>query len=664
VTGGSSATWGSPLNAYAGWDDAFVAKLNSDGTLQWHTFLGSADPDYGSGITVDSSSNVYVTGWSEATWGTPLNAYAGGDDAFVAKIEPISIISGTVTSGGSPLEDVVMNGLSGNPTTNSSGDYSGTVDDNWSGTVTPTLFGYTFVPSSRIYTNVTSSQTGQDYTATIIPIPIVTTTAVSGITASTVSSGGNVIYGGSSSVTTRGVCWSTSINPTIADSHTTDGTGTGVFTSSITGLNPNTTYHVRAYARNSSGTSYGRNETFTTLKVLPTIVITNPTNGATVDGTVAITADSSIIADPVEFYIDDVLLGNGVLSSVSDNSKTNSIYATFNIDNSEYLFIDGNNQLKKISKNWDIKNVFDTDIKVEDISLNSFGEVFIELTGGIILKGNNLYKSIKIDIINKTVLGINKQDHMELSAEDHLKDGILQSLRDKFNFNHRIKRVFDVDKDEFVMIGYKETTGNYSIISTSKFGSDDNFKILAFLKKKPVKVIKNTILAPYNVPSATVFNFTLPEANDEFFEKLSKRTYTIDWNTLDHSDGIHKIKVLAQDEYNRSFFDEIEVLVRNFKIDLSAIRKEDRALTFKILVGELTFSIENPKNLPVTKYVIYRSVSGGEFEPIEEIESSAIVDNKYTFYDKNISTDSSYTYKVVAYDSSENLLSISEEKTI
>jgi hypothetical protein len=86
VTGWSEATWGTPLNAYAGGDDAFVAKLNSSGTLQWNTFMGSADPDYGSGITVDSSSNVYVTGFSYATWGTPLNAYAGGDDAFVAKL--------------------------------------------------------------------------------------------------------------------------------------------------------------------------------------------------------------------------------------------------------------------------------------------------------------------------------------------------------------------------------------------------------------------------------------------------------------------------------------------------------------------------------------------------------------------------------------------------
>ncbi|HNY02538.1 MAG TPA: DUF1566 domain-containing protein, partial [Bacteroidales bacterium] len=53
------------------------------------------------------------------------------------------------------------------------------------------------------------------------------------------------------------VCWSTSSSPTIADSHTTDGSGTGAFVSSITGLTPNTNYYVRAYAMNSAGTAYG-----------------------------------------------------------------------------------------------------------------------------------------------------------------------------------------------------------------------------------------------------------------------------------------------------------------------------------------------------------------------------------------------------------------------
>lgn len=92
----------------------------------------------------------------------------------------------------------------------------------------------------------------------------VTTSPITSITSSSASGGGNVTSQGSSSVTARGVCWSTSQNPTTANSKTSDGSGTGGFTSSITGLSASTPYYVRAYATNSAGTSYGSQVSFTT----------------------------------------------------------------------------------------------------------------------------------------------------------------------------------------------------------------------------------------------------------------------------------------------------------------------------------------------------------------------------------------------------------------
>jgi hypothetical protein len=86
VVGTSAATWGAPIIDHAGNYDAFVAKLNSSGVRQWNTFMGSADNDIGYGIAVDSSGNVYVTGYSNATWGTPVNDYAGNYDGFAAKL--------------------------------------------------------------------------------------------------------------------------------------------------------------------------------------------------------------------------------------------------------------------------------------------------------------------------------------------------------------------------------------------------------------------------------------------------------------------------------------------------------------------------------------------------------------------------------------------------
>ena len=95
-------------------------------------------------------------------------------------------------------------------------------------------------------------------------VPVLTTAAVSAVTQTTAECGGTITSDGGATVTARGVCWSTSQTPTVADSKTTDGTGAGSFTSSITGLTAGMPYYVRAYATNSSGTGYGSAMSFTT----------------------------------------------------------------------------------------------------------------------------------------------------------------------------------------------------------------------------------------------------------------------------------------------------------------------------------------------------------------------------------------------------------------
>lgn len=95
-------------------------------------------------------------------------------------------------------------------------------------------------------------------------VPTVSSTSVTSITSNSACSGGTVLDDGGADVIARGVCWSTIQNPTASNSHTTNGTGTGSFTSNLTGLSAGTTYYVRAYATNSVGTAYGSEMTFTT----------------------------------------------------------------------------------------------------------------------------------------------------------------------------------------------------------------------------------------------------------------------------------------------------------------------------------------------------------------------------------------------------------------
>ncbi len=94
--------------------------------------------------------------------------------------------------------------------------------------------------------------------------PTVTTGSVSNITSSTATVSGNVTADGGAAVTARGICYSTSQNPTIANSKVVSGSGTGSFSANLSGLAANTTYYARAYATNAQGTSYGSQVSFTT----------------------------------------------------------------------------------------------------------------------------------------------------------------------------------------------------------------------------------------------------------------------------------------------------------------------------------------------------------------------------------------------------------------
>ncbi|MGD0855571.1 MAG: SBBP repeat-containing protein [Dehalococcoidia bacterium] len=103
IAGDSNASWGSPLRAYKAGNDAFAARLNNNGDLQWNTFLGGSLNDYSSSIATDTGGNVYIAGDSEASWGSPLRAHNTGSnpDAFAAKLNSSGALVWNTFLGGS-----------------------------------------------------------------------------------------------------------------------------------------------------------------------------------------------------------------------------------------------------------------------------------------------------------------------------------------------------------------------------------------------------------------------------------------------------------------------------------------------------------------------------------------------------------------------------------
>lgn len=132
-------------------------------------------------------------------------------------------------------------------------------------------------------------------------LPTLTTLSISDITQASAKGGGNISSDGGASITAKGLCWSISSNPTTSNNKTNNGAGIASFTSAITGLSPNTTYYVKAYATNSAGTAYGNQVSFRTLgtasAIIQTTAITSITQNTatgggniTFDGGLAITS--------------------------------------------------------------------------------------------------------------------------------------------------------------------------------------------------------------------------------------------------------------------------------------------------------------------------------------------------------------------------------------
>lgn len=291
------------------WGDYAMMSVDpSDNKTFWHT-------------------NMYVgTYGGSYPWATRVASFVFANNPLVTTLAATNVNSSSATLNGK----VNPNGMAttyyfqwgtssayGNVTpTASAGTFS--VDQAVNAAITGLTQGTTY-HYSIVATNADGTTTGSDLTF-IAGQADVTTTAITAITATTATGGGNVNSDGGSTVT-RGICWSINANPTLADAHTTDGTGIGAFSSSLTGLSAATLYHVRAYVTNTAGTAYGNEITFTTGAL--TTPVATPATALLSEG---FTANWNAVDGAISYFLDvslyptfNVTGGTSTLSEGFDN---------------------------------------------------------------------------------------------------------------------------------------------------------------------------------------------------------------------------------------------------------------------------------------------------------------------------------------------------------
>ena len=277
-------------------DPTISDSKTEDGAGAWYYGYGTGN--FTSSISgLEPNTKYYVRAYATNSKGTGYgNALSftteGQYIPILSTTEITGITQTTATSGGNITDDgsatVTARGVCWSTSQDPTISDSKTEDGAGAGNFTSSISG--LEPNTIYYvrayaTNSKGTGYGNALLFTTLDqhIPILSTTEITGITQTTAKSGGNITDDGGATVTARGVCWSTSRNPTISDSKTEDGTGAGNFTSSISGLESNTMYYVRAYATNSKGTGYGDALSFTTLgevtdadgNVYSTVVIGN-----------------------------------------------------------------------------------------------------------------------------------------------------------------------------------------------------------------------------------------------------------------------------------------------------------------------------------------------------------------------------------------------------
>jgi hypothetical protein len=300
------------------------------------------------------------------------------------------------------------------------------------------------------------------------------TTAVTSITGATASSGGNITSNGGASITARGVCWNTSINPTTSNNTTTNGSGLGAFSSSITGLTTNTVYHVRAYASNSLGTSYGNDIAFSTLCGIFTLPFTEsfPFSSPTLPNCWTI----------VDNQGNGQVWQIGTITDQSTNPYLNSLYAYINSDS----LGSGNSQ--------------NTDLITPTLNLSAFTSVTLQFNyyfKSFAGSSGNLYYSINNGNTWSLITSITTTSTSNPTAFNQTISAVAGQSAVKFKWNYTGTWGYFWAIDDIIILGTTGCTlpaGAAAINGTTNVCQGQN----------------NVVYTTATIANATSYHWTLP----------------------------------------------------------------------------------------------------------------------------------------------------------
>jgi hypothetical protein len=572
-------------------------------------------------------------------------------------------ISGKVTdaSGRVGMDGVAISFYDGitehSETTAGGGYYSYTVPVFWTGAVTPTLAGYSFIPVT-VNVGPVQADTAQDFIAdantytisgTVVdsqakPIAAVTMTLSTGAVAVTNTSGHyefEVIHG-----------WAGNLTPT------------------KTGWKFNPAY------RNYNGMAYDLiDEHFFGIKVKDQYTISGTvTNaGAALAGVVMSGLPGNPASDTAGFYSGAVTKGwagtvkptlPGYAFKPADRNYTD---VRDNYANENYEALVNEPPLLEIVSPQD--NAFvsgEVQIETEASDSDGIDKVEIYIDDQKVAEYSNIQaKADKLD--PRDLAGVSANNLPALQVDGY---GNTYSLeRGKDGKTALVKQngpgcSETLLKGDMSISGWLVQTGGAVIVAgtTNKTG-ERWLKSLLPNKEIPGMPVfwlaiewKSALSGPEE-GEAAIADFGFTAANAKFTCKYF-------WDTSLFDLGTHTIMARAFDTKELSAEDEIKATISSMTMQLQLERKTERAWIIGKEYVKIDAIVENPGSIPISKYIIYRKWASGEYAPINEVPASDVQGNSFTYNDQGIENNKTYTYRIEAVD--ENGVSVggSEEETI